>query len=109
MGFPILTSILLCPVVGLFLILLTPRGQENLVRLIALASSAATLVLSLLLCWKFNGRDPSFQFVEQLEWVKSYGIHYTNGVDGLNVTMLLLTSIVIFCGVLVSWTITYRV
>lgn len=109
MGFPILTSILLCPVIGLFLVLLTPPKQENTVRVISLLSSGASLVLSLWLCFHFDGKNPAFQFVEHVEWVKSYGINYANGVDGLNIWMILLTAIVIFCGVLVSWTVTYRV
>ena len=109
MNFPILTSILLCPVIGLFLVLLTPPKQENTVRLISFVSSLASLILSLWLCFHFDSKNPAFQFVEHIEWVKSYGIHYSNGVDGLNVWMILLTAIVIFCGVLVSWTVTYRV
>ena len=109
MGFPILSSILLCPIIGLFLVLVTPPKQENTIRMISLLSALASLVLSLLLCTHFDAKNPSFQFVEHLEWVKSYGIHYSNGVDGLNISMILLTSIVIFCGVLVSWTVTYRV
>src|SRR3990167_4071186 len=109
MHFPILSSILLCPVAGLFLILLIPGKYEKLIRWVALLSSLGTLILSVYLCFIFNASDPSFQFVEHLEWVKSYGIHYANAVDGLNVSMILLTSIVIFCGILVSWTVTYRV
>ncbi len=109
MHFPILSSILLCPVVGLFLILITPRAYESLIRWIALSASLGTVVLSVTLCFLFDTSAPSFQFVEHIEWVKSYGIHYSNAVDGLNISMILLTSIVIFCGVLVSWTVTYRV
>ena len=109
MNFPILSSLLLCPILGLFLILLTPRKYENLIRVIGLSVSFLTLVLSIRLCMLFNPSNPSFQFVEHIEWIKSYGIHYSNAVDGLNVWMILLTSIVIFCGILVSWTITYRV
>src|SRR5258708_6825319 len=109
MPFPILSSILLCPIIGLFLVLLTPAKQETLIRLISLVAAAATLVLSIYLCCIFNTKTPALQFVEYVEWVKSYGIHYSNAVDGLNVSMILLTSIVIFCGILVSWTVTYRV
>ncbi|OIO39583.1 MAG: NADH dehydrogenase [Candidatus Omnitrophica bacterium CG1_02_46_14] len=109
MHFPILSTILLCPIIGLFLILLTPRKFETLIRLIGLVSSFATLILSVTLCVIFKSSNPSFQFVEHIEWIKSYGINYANAVDGLNVSMILLTSIVIFCGILVSWTITYRV
>ncbi len=109
MGFPILTCILLCPVIGLFLILLTPKKQENTVRIISLVSAAASLLLSIILVAHFDAKNPAMQFVEHIEWVKTYGINYANGVDGLNITMILLTAIVIFCGVLVSWTVTYRV
>lgn len=109
MNFPILSAILLCPVVGLFAVLLTPRRYENAIRVTSVLVSAVSLVLSIKLCLMFNAADAGFQFVEHIEWVKSYGIHYSNAVDGLNVSMLLLTSIVIFCGTLVSWTVTYRV
>ncbi len=109
MPFPILSSILLCPVIGLFLILLIPRKYESLIKRVALTASGLTVALSLHLCWIFNSSDPSFQLVEHIEWIKSYGIHYSNAVDGLNLTMILLTSIVILCGILVSWTVTYRV
>ena len=109
MTFPILSSILLCPVIGLILVLFMPPKQENAIRVISLLSAAASLVLSLWLCFHFNSSNPAFQFVEHVEWVKSYGINYAMGVDGLNISMILLTAIVIFCGVLVSWTVTYRV
>lgn len=109
MNFPILSTILLCPVVGLFLVLVTPRRHENAIRWISLAASFATVALSIFLCLKFNASDPNFQMVEHIEWVRHYGIHYSNAVDGLNVTMILLTSIVIFCGIMVSWPVTYRV
>ncbi len=109
MTFPLLSSILLCPVIGLVLVLLTPRKYERAIKLISLASAAGTLLLSTYLCLTFDPRNPAMQFVEHVEWVKSYGIHYSNAVDGLNVTMILLTAIVIFCGILVSWTVTYRV
>lgn len=109
MAFPILSSILLCPILGLLLILLTPPKQEGLIKIIGLLSALGTLILSILLCLRFDASSVAFQMVEHVEWVKSYGIHYSNGVDGLNVSMILLTSIVIFCGILVSWTITYRV
>ncbi len=109
MGFPILTTILLCPVVGLFAVLLMPRKCETLIKVTSLISAAATLVLSIILCFKFNSASSAFQFVENVTWIPSYGINYSNAVDGLNVSMILLTSIVIFCGILVSWSVTYRV
>lgn len=106
---PLLSSILLAPVAGLLLILLIPGRFEKLIKWTALVASAVTVVLSLWLCAHFDASNPAMQFVERLDWVVSYGIHYSMGVDGLNLTMILLTSIVIFCGILVSWNVTYRV
>lgn len=109
MHFPILSSILLCPVIGLFLVLLTPRRYETAIKVISLVSALGTVALSIRLFFLFDASNPAFQLVEHIDWVKSYGIHYSNAVDGLNVTMIFLTSIVIFCGILVSWSVTYRV
>jgi NADH-quinone oxidoreductase subunit M len=109
MTFPILTTILLSPVAGLGLVLMIPARQETLIKLVSLAAAAVTLALSVLLCFRFDPSIASFQMVEHVEWVKSYGIHYSNAVDGLNLSMILLTSIVIFCGILVSWSVTFRV
>jgi NADH-quinone oxidoreductase subunit M len=106
---PILSSILLAPVIGLLLVLLTPGRCTTLIKWISLASAAVTVVLSLILCAKFDASNTALQFVEHIQWVPAYGIHYTLGIDGLNLAMVLLTSIVIFCGILVSWVVTYRV
>ncbi|MCG3175637.1 MAG: NAD(P)H-quinone oxidoreductase chain 4 1 [Candidatus Omnitrophica bacterium] len=106
--FPILSTILLCPVIALLAVLLTPGRYTTAIKLVSLVASAATLVLSIWLCLAFNAKDPSFQYIERLDWVRSYGIQYANAVDGLNVAMILLTAIVIFCGILVSWGVTYR-
>ncbi len=105
----LLTSILMCPVLGLFFVLITPGRFERVIKLISLVAASTSLLLSIGLCIIFDPTNPNFQFVEHIEWVKAYGIHYSNGVDGLNVAMILLTSIVIFCGILVSWTVKYRV
>ncbi|MBI1976914.1 MAG: NADH-quinone oxidoreductase subunit M [Candidatus Omnitrophica bacterium] len=109
MTFPILTYILLSPMIGMLAILLTPRSKEQLIRQIALVSALATLVLSLLLFTRFIPNQAGFQFLEQTPWLSTLGIHYANGIDGLSITMILLTAIVIFTGVICSWTVTYRV
>src|SRR4051812_25121097 len=98
MGFPILSAILLCPIAALLIVLLIPGRYENVIRLVSLAAAGASLILSIILCLAFDASRPAFQFVENVEWVKSYGINYSNAVDGLNISMILLTSIVIFCG-----------
>lgn len=109
MGFPILSTILLTPAAGMALILCVPRTKDKCVRMIALVCSGLTLALSLALVFRFDTAGTHMQFEERIPWIPSFGIDYTLGVDGLSITMVLLTAIVIFCGVICSWVVTYRV
>lgn len=46
--------------------------------------------------------------VEKFDWFKSFGIQYYLGVDGISMSMVVLTSIIIFTGVLASWNVENR-
>lgn len=46
--------------------------------------------------------------VEQVPWFASLGIQYFVGVDGISMAMVILTSFVIFAGVLASWNVEVR-
>jgi len=45
---------------------------------------------------------PPLWHVERHAWLDKLGIEYYFGVDGVAVLMILLTAVVIFCGVLAS-------
>lgn len=42
-------------------------------------------------------------FTRDVVWYKQFNIHYSIGVDGISVALLLLTSIVVLAGVFISW------
>ena len=42
-------------------------------------------------------------FTKDLVWFKQFNIHYSIGVDGISVALLVLTSIVVLAGVFISW------
>lgn len=42
-------------------------------------------------------------FTRDLVWFEPFNIHYSIGVDGISVTLLVLTSIVVTAGVFISW------
>ena len=42
-------------------------------------------------------------FVTDYFWFPSLNIHFTTGVDGIAVAMIMLTSIVVFAGIFASW------
>ena len=107
--FPILSAILLCPVAALAVILALPESAKNAVRAVSVAASAATVLLSAFLLLRFDASMPGMQFVERIAWVPSLTIDYSLGIDGLSLAMVILTSIVIFCGSICSWTVQTRV
>lgn len=103
MEFPILSAILIAPVLGVILIALTPREDYDLIRIIAAVMTFITLALSLYVFIAYDRGQGGLQFVEKIPWVKEFGINYYVGVDGISIPMVLLTAIVIFTGVFASW------
>jgi len=108
MSFPILSAILAIPTAALGAILLWPAAGVRAIRGIAAASGAATLVLSLWLACAYDSSRAGFQFSERIAWLPSFGIDYALGVDGISIAMILLTSIILLCGAVVSWTVEKR-
>lgn len=92
-GFPWLTALTLLPVFG-GVVVIGLRDQQKLARKLTLTFSFLALGLTLLLWRNFNAASGELQFTEQFDWVKSLGIQYRLGVDGLGLLMLLLTAIV---------------
>ncbi len=108
-GLPLLTILLACPVAGLAAILVTPGRFPGAIRRIAAASGALTRVVVAVLWARFDPARAGYQFVERVAWVPSFGISWHNGVDGLNLPLLALTSVVFLTGVLVMWELQERV
>lgn len=108
MKFPILSVIFLTPLVGCFIIMLLKEKYDKSIKAIAIAVSAWVLGLSLCVAARFNPNTAKIQFEESFYWVKRFGISYHLGVDGLNLLLLVLTAILVFFAILVSFNITNR-
>jgi NADH-quinone oxidoreductase subunit M len=74
----------------------------------AAVASGITLLLSLWLCLNFDFRKGGIQFEERIDWLPLSGVSYHLGVDGVSITLVLLTAFIIFTGVFASWTIEHR-
>jgi len=99
---PILTFVTFLPLVGAILIAIMPRSTA---RMVALGTSLATWVLSLLLLTRFQAPDPSsdFLFREVVDWIPLFGIQYKLGVDGLSVVLVVLTTTLMWVSILASF------
>jgi NADH-quinone oxidoreductase subunit M len=103
MQFPILSVIVFTPILAGLLILLIPGERKTEVRVTALAAATFALLLSVWVYFNYDSAAGGYQFLEKYEWLPQLGISYYVGVDGMNAPLVLLTGIVMFTGVLISW------
>jgi len=103
MAFPVLSVITFTPIIAGLLILLIPANRKTEVRVTALAAATFALGLSLWVYFSYDVAAAGYQFIEQYDWLPELGISYQVGVDGMNTPLVLLTGIVMFTGVLISW------
>lgn len=103
MGFHILFLIMLSPIIGALLLLLVPEKNGKAIKTIAAAAASIALLLSIIAFFNYDSQAGGMQFLEHFSWVPGYGIDFDLGVDGLSMPMVLLTSIILFSGVFVSW------
>jgi len=103
MQFPILSIIVFTPIVAGVLILLIPAEKKTEVRMTALAAAAFALILSVWAYFSYDIPAGGYQFMETYSWVPQFGISYQVGIDGMSAPLVLLTGIVMFTGVLISW------
>jgi len=103
MTFPILSVIAFTPIVTGMVLLALPGERKNLIRWVALAAATLALVLSAVAYISYDRAAAGYQFEEQVPWIPSLGISYHVAADGMNLPLVLLTGIVIFTGVLISW------
>ncbi len=98
---PLLSLIVFLPLAGA-LGVLAAAGRQWPQR-VALLSTFATFILTLLPLRHFDKGQAGFQFVEHAPWITTLGISYQLGIDGLSLFMLPLTGFLSVAAVLVSW------
>src|SRR6204780_4569048 len=101
----ILSTILFTPLMGAILMLFIPRERADLHRWMGNLFGFLGLLVSLPLIWRFQSGAgaPRFQFVTDSLWIRSVGAHFTLGIDGLSLLMVLLTTVLGAIAILSSW------
>jgi NADH-quinone oxidoreductase subunit M len=105
----LLSLVLFIPAIAAVMILFLPDGEHNLIRWFAFGASLIPFVLSLVAWFRFNPNQAGFQFEESAVWYEAIGSSFHLGVDGLSLTMVLLTTLLTPLAILASFTITDRV
>ncbi len=105
----LLTLILFIPTLLAGALFLLPSEEMRLIRWVAFIGSLIPLALSVYLWVSFDPARPGFQFEEQYVWYAAINSTYRLGVDGLSLTMVLLTTLLTPVSILASYNIEERV
>ncbi|MCU7923018.1 MAG: NADH-quinone oxidoreductase subunit M [Candidatus Thiodiazotropha sp. (ex Dulcina madagascariensis)] len=98
---PLLSTILLLPLIGASAIWLLPVPKARLTTLITLVLALFPAIAVVLL---LDPQNPGFQFVEHYPWMPALDAHFRFGVDGISVAFLPLTLLLMIGVTLASWT-----
>ena len=95
MDFPILSSIILLPILGAIFIFFS-KSKSNIhstSKYLALFVSLANFFLSIYLWYLFDPSTSEFQFLEERSWIKGF-INYKVGIDGISILFIILTTFI---------------
>ena len=104
----LLTLILFFPVLAAVVVLCLPKGNLKAIRWSAFGLSLVPFLLTIVLWAQFKAGQAGFQFQEQANWYAAIHSTFHVGVDGLSLTMVLLTTLLTPVALLASFNITDR-
>ena len=105
----LLSIILFFPMLSAVVMMFLPKDENKLYRWFALVASLVPLALTLVAWFQFKSSQPGFQFQETYVWYEAIGSSLHLGVDGLSLTMVLLTTLLTPLAILASFSVSDRV
>lgn len=103
MSFPLLTATAVVPAVGAIVTAAVPAARRTAAKWTALVFSLATLVFAAVVAVRFEPGGDRYQLTESYTWIKSFGVRYEVGADGIGVALIALTAVLIPFIVLAGW------
>ncbi len=85
----ILHVLLVFPLLGAVAVFLSPAA---LAKRLAFAVTLLEFLLSLGLWWSVNTSNGTMELMQTIPWIPQWGISYAVGIDGISLTMVLLTT-----------------
>ena len=99
----VLTWMTFLPLLGAAVVLCLPSRSPRLIKRVAFAATLPTFALGVRLFAAFDRATTAYQYVDRVPWIASYAIDYFVGVDGISITMVLLTALLCPLCVLASF------
>jgi len=105
----LLSLILFIPALSAVVLLFLPSDRVKLLRWFSFGASLIPFIFTLVLWFRFQSGITTFQFQEQYAWYTAINSSLHLGVDGLSLTMVLLTTLLTPLAILASFSVTDRV
>lgn len=100
----LLNILIWLPIIGgIFVLFVGDDKNPNVSRALSLLIVLLTLVACVFLMTGFNSESFGMQFVEEYAWLPSLGIHYSLGIDGLSLLLIVLTAFTNLIVILATW------
>ncbi|HTZ44097.1 MAG TPA: NADH-quinone oxidoreductase subunit M [Jatrophihabitans sp.] len=100
-----LLGLLAIPLIGSLVIFAMPAGRDLVAKQTALIFSVLTFAYAVILGFGFDTASgaPRFQFNGSWVWIKSLGVHFAFGLDGIALVLILMSTLLVPCVLLASW------
>ncbi|MCB9029624.1 MAG: NADH-quinone oxidoreductase subunit M [Deltaproteobacteria bacterium] len=99
----LLSAIIFAPLLGALWLYVFPKKEDgSIYRGVAFLWGMITFGLSCLMLLKFNSESSALQLREHASWIQGFGVHYSLGVDGISVFLVMLTTFLMPIVVLAS-------
>ncbi|MDT5288824.1 MAG: NADH-quinone oxidoreductase subunit [Mycobacterium sp.] len=102
-GAPWLTVLWAVPMAGAALVILLPAAARHLAKYVALGVSVVVLAIVVALAVEFDPSGAQYQFVEDREWIPSFGTGYILGLDGIALALVVLTAVLVPLLIVAGW------
>lgn len=100
----LLNLLIWLPVLGGVVVALIGRDDKpNISRYLSLFIVMLTLYLCIPLVQEFDIHSDAMQFLDENTWIAALGIHYSLGIDGLSLLLIVLTAFTNLIVILATW------
>ena len=99
----LLTTLMLVPLIGAALVFALPAGRDLLAKQVALVVSLVTTGLAIYIGLKMDNTNGGLQFVEKYSWIRSFGISFSLGVDGISSVLIVMATILVPLVIIAGW------
>ena len=101
-SYPVLAAMILVPIVGAIATMIMPTRRPEYARIVGIVATMITLGMGVFVLLNFKASEHGYQFFERHAWIRTLGISFNLGIDGIAMVMVVLTALLFPIALLAS-------